>query len=177
MRTNLFASSNKLSVYLVEDENDIREALVYSLNQMNFVVTGFADATSFYRAFAVARCDIAVLDVGLPGEDGFTIAGHLRSASNVGIVLATARAGSSDRIQGMRAGADAYLVKPMHPEELAATLEAVGRRLSPPRHRGRPPRQCIRPSSVENGISPRAIGCFAILRARCFGSRPLKELL
>lgn len=131
MRTTQSASANKLNIYLVEDEQDIREALVYSLNQMNFAATGFGDASSFYRAFAVARCDIVVLDVGLPGEDGFAVAAHLRSASDVGIVLATARGSMPDRIQGMRAGADAYLVKPIHPEELAATLEAVGRRLSP----------------------------------------------
>ena len=70
-----------------------------------------------------------MIDVELPGEDGFSVASHLRSASDVGIVFATARGTLDDRVRGMRGGADAYLVKPVHPEELAATLEAVHRRM------------------------------------------------
>jgi len=131
MRSASPGPTSKLRVYLVEDEEDLREALVYSLNQLNFEVTGFGDSASFYRAFAVARSDVVVLDIGLPGEDGLSMAAHLRSASDVGIILATARGAVTDRIQGMRSGADAYLIKPLHPEELAATLEAVGRRLRP----------------------------------------------
>jgi len=133
---------NRLRVYLIEDEEDLREALVYSLTQMGFDASGFGDAGAFYRAFAVAPCDVAVIDIGLPGEDGFQIAAHLKSVPNVGIVFATARGMVEDRIRGMRAGGDAYLVKPLHPEELAATIEAIGRRLrgqeaelaAPPQH-------------------------------------------
>ncbi|MDR2240447.1 MAG: response regulator transcription factor [Zoogloeaceae bacterium] len=122
-------NQDQLRVYLIEDEEDLREALVYSLTQMGFDASGFADAGAFYRAFAVSRCDVVVIDIGLPGEDGFEIAAHLRSIANIGIVFATARGTVEDRIRGMREGADAYLVKPLHPEELAATLEAVGKRL------------------------------------------------
>ncbi|WP_269759454.1 response regulator transcription factor [Variovorax sp. E3] len=122
-------AGKELSVYLIEDEEDLQEALVYSLNQMGFKASGFGSASAFYRAFAVSRCDIVVIDVELPGEDGFSVASHLRSASDVGIVFATARGTLDDRVRGMRGGADAYLVKPVHPEELAATLEAVHRRM------------------------------------------------
>ena len=117
------------SVYVIEDEEDLQEALVYSLNQMGFKASGFGSASAFYRAFAVSRCDIVIIDAKLPDEDGFSIARHLRSASNVGIVFATARGELDDRVQGMRGGADAYLVKPVHPEELAAILEGISRRM------------------------------------------------
>ncbi|MFH0134907.1 response regulator transcription factor [Variovorax sp. VaC1] len=122
-------SGKKIIVYLIEDEDDLRDALVYSLNQMGFRASGFSTASEFYRAHAVIRCDIVVIDIQLPGEDGFSIAQHLRSASNIGIVFATARGELNDRVRGLRDGADAYFVKPVHAEELAATLEAVYRRI------------------------------------------------
>lgn len=122
-------ATGRLRVYLIEDEEDLREALVYSLNQLGFDAAGFPSAAMFYRQYSVSRCDIAVVDVGLPDEDGFSIAEHLRSASEVGIVFASARGEPADRIRGMRAGADAYLVKPLDIEELAATLTSIGRRL------------------------------------------------
>ena len=96
---------------------------------------GFASAPAFYKAFALAPCDIAVVDIGLPGESGLSIVAHLRSTRGVGLVLVTARGQLEDRLNGLRQGADAYLVKPVHLQELAETLNALGRRL----HRDQPP--------------------------------------
>lgn len=122
-------ADKKIVVYLIEDEEDLQEALVYSLEQLGFKACGFSTAAEFYRAYAVCRCDIVVIDIELPDEDGFSIAQHLRSASDVGIVFATARGDLNDRVRGLRGGADAYFVKPVHVEELAAALEAIHRRI------------------------------------------------
>ena len=122
-------TDKKITVYLIEDEEDLQEALVYSLEQLGFKASGFSTAAEFYRAYAVNRCDVVVIDIELPDENGFSIAQHLRSASNVGIVFATARGDLSDRVRGLRGGADAYFVKPVHAEELAASIEAIYRRI------------------------------------------------
>ena len=123
------SSTGRLRVYLIEGEDDLREALGYSLTRRGFDVQAFANAAAFYRGFAVLRADVVVIDIGLPDEDGVSVVSHLRPSSNVGIILVTARGELEDRIRGMRSGADAYLVKPLPPEELAATIEAVGRRV------------------------------------------------
>ncbi|MDB5806435.1 MAG: transcriptional regulator [Betaproteobacteria bacterium] len=125
----LAETTSRPCIYLVEDEADLREELVLSLGGMGFDVEGFGDATEFYRALVARRCDIAVIDVGLPGEDGFSVARHLHTAGGIGVVMLTARRAIDDRLRGLHDGADAYLVKPVDVRELAATLRAVGRRL------------------------------------------------
>lgn len=122
-------------IYVVEDDDDLRDEMVFSLGELGFQAEGFAAAPAFYKAFALAPCDIAVVDIGLPGESGLSIVAHLRSIRGVGLVLVTARGQLEDRLNGLRQGADAYLVKPVHLEELAETLNALGRRL----HRDQPP--------------------------------------
>lgn len=115
-------------VYVVEDDDDLREEMVLSLNELGFDTSGFRDAREFYRMLAVRPCHIAVLDIGLPGEDGLSIVAHLRGMPGVRMVLVTARGQLSDRLDGLRQGADAYLVKPVHMDELAETLRALYRR-------------------------------------------------
>jgi len=125
----LAESTQRLLIYLIEDEADLREELVFSLGAMGFEAQGFGDAAEFYRALVARRCDITVVDVGLPGEDGFSVARHVHSAGGIGVVMLTARRALEDRLQGLQEGADAYLVKPVDVRELAATLRAVARRL------------------------------------------------
>jgi two-component system response regulator PhoP len=121
--------SEKLRVFLIEDTADLREEMVFGLTALGLKVSGFGDAASLYRALAVGACDMVVIDVGLPGEDGFSIARHLRGNRALGLVFLTARASLDDRLHGLDLGADAYLVKPIDVRELAATLHAVHRRL------------------------------------------------
>lgn len=119
----------KLCIFLVEDNDDLREELVFGLTALGLDVRGFGDAAELYRALAVGKCDIVVIDVGLPGEDGFSVAGHLRGNPDLGIVFLTARTMLEDRLRGLDLGADAYLVKPIDVRELCATLHAVSRRI------------------------------------------------
>ena len=121
----------KLRVFLVEDTTDLREEIVFGLTALGLDVTGFGDAVGLYRSLAVKDCDIVVIDVGLPGENGFSIAEHLRGNRTLGIVFLTSRVLLEDRLHGLDIGADAYLVKPVDVRELAATLHAINRRLRP----------------------------------------------
>lgn len=103
--------------------------MLFSLAALGFQTAGFPAAPEFYKAFAIAPCDVAVIDIGLPGESGLSVVAHLRAAGGVGVVLVTARGQLDERLLGLRSGADAYLVKPVHIDELAETLNALGRRL------------------------------------------------
>lgn len=116
-------------VYLVDDNKEYREEAVYGLSALGIDAHGFADASALYRAYAARPCDIVILDIGLDGEDGLTIAGHLRAAGPIGIIMATGRGSVDDRIDGLRKGADMYLVKPIDLRELAAAVSALGLRL------------------------------------------------
>lgn len=125
-----FIASDKLRVFLVEDNADLREEMIFGLTSLGIEAFGFGEAQSLYRELAARECDVLVIDVGLPGEDGFSIAEHLSGNRSRGIILLTARAELEDRLRGLELGADAYLVKPTDVRELAATAYAVARRIS-----------------------------------------------
>ena len=122
-------ASPPLRVYVVEDDDDLREDIVLLLGNAGFEVRGMADAPAFYKAHALAPCEVAVLDVGLPGEDGLSLAAQLRASGPIGIVMASARGAVEERIEALRRGADVYMVKPVHIEELAATIRMLGSRV------------------------------------------------
>lgn len=124
------SSTRRIRIYLVEPDAAERELQVAQLGEMGFDAEGFGDAPAFYRAQAALPCDVAVIDVALPGEDGFSVAAHLRATSHVGIVILTERGSLPDRLHGLRQGADAYLVKPVHRLELSALLGSLGRRVT-----------------------------------------------
>jgi two-component system response regulator PhoP len=136
-------------VYIVDDDGDFREEMVFGLSRLGLNVRGFHDAVTLYRAYAARPSDIVILDIGLDGEDGLSIAAHLRASQSVGIIMATARGSIDDRIDGLRTGADAYLVKPIDVRELAATVKALNERFT--RHRSSSPTPTPRWALVEGG--------------------------
>lgn len=120
-----------LRLCFVEDNAALREELMFGLRHLGFQVDGYASAEAFYRAMVGAEWDIILIDVGLPGEDGFSLATHLRlsvRADRLGLVMLTARQAIEDRRQGS-AVADLYFVKPVDLVELGAALSNLGRRL------------------------------------------------
>lgn len=121
--------SSHLRVIIVEDDLDLREETEFGLRSLGIEVTGVADATALYRELINKRYDIVILDVGLPGEDGFSILKHLRSSVQIGIVMVTARGAVDDRVQGLNDGADAYMVKPVNLKELASVVNSLARRM------------------------------------------------
>lgn len=117
-------------IALLEDDAELREQiLVPGLRDLGFVVASLGSAAELYLCLSTQTFDIVVLDVGLPDQDGFTVARHLRQSSPVGIVMLTGRGSTPDRIRGLAEGADAYLSKPVELELLGATLHSLARRL------------------------------------------------
>ncbi|BDU20033.1 response regulator transcription factor [Dyella sp. GSA-30] len=122
--------SQALRVIVLEDDPLLRERILLpGLADHGFRVTGSATATELYRNMLAQRFDIAVLDIGVPDEDGLTVARHLRSMSNIGIVMLSASQARADRIQAMTDGADMFLSKPIDMEVLAASLHSLVRRM------------------------------------------------
>jgi len=114
------------NIAIVEDEPVLREELAFQLRQFGHTVETFASAGQFYRHLAVNRVAVAILDIGLPDEDGLSICRHLRTHDKqMGIVFVTARSQRQDRLQGLEGGADAYLVKPVDLDELILTLNRL----------------------------------------------------
>lgn len=127
------ASDQPLHVALLEDDVELREQILLpGLRERGLSATGFASAAELYLQLPRCSYDILVLDVGLPDQDGFTVARYLRTCSAMGIVMLTGRGGADDRVRGLTMGADAYLAKPVNLDVLAATLHSLGRRLSSP---------------------------------------------
>lgn len=128
-------------VLVVEDDEELRERiLVPGLRGAGFAACGVGSALEMYRELLSRDADVVVLDVGLPDEDGFDAAAHLRETTRAGIVMLTGRQSSRDRVRGLDTGADAYLVKPVDMAVLVATVRSVLRRTqatpstTPPQH-------------------------------------------
>lgn len=117
-------------IYLVDDDAEFRDEILLGLSNVGLKAEGFPDALSLYRAFAVTPADVVLIDIMLEGEDGLSIARHLRNLRSVGIIMVTARGSLADRVSGLETGADAYLVKPIEVRELAATITSVSERLA-----------------------------------------------
>lgn len=117
-------------VAVLEDDCRLREeVLVPGLLSFGFEAVGIGRAAELYRRMPAERFDLAVLDLGLPDEDGLSVARRLRDCSDIGIVVLTGRTAEHDEIRALAAGADIYLRKPAGMALLAASLRSVGRRL------------------------------------------------
>jgi DNA-binding response OmpR family regulator len=115
-------------IVIVEDEPSISEVVSLYLKRAGYGVTCFSDGLAALNAFADQLPDLFILDVMLPGMDGFTLTRNLRDRSDVPIILLTSRREESDRIAGLELGADDYVVKPFSPQELVSRVRAVLRR-------------------------------------------------
>ncbi|MGW5688767.1 response regulator transcription factor [Nonomuraea sp. NPDC003754] len=119
-------------VLVVDDEPNIRELLSEALELNGFAVRTVADGRQALEAVARERPDIVVLDVMMPGLDGFAVARRLRQAGDSPMVLfLTAKDAVSDRIAGLTAGGDDYVTKPFSLEEVVLRLRAIMRRTRP----------------------------------------------
>lgn len=117
-------------IAVVEDEASLRADVVEYLSACGHVVVGCEDGAALDRVLAQQPPDLIILDINLPGEDGFSIAKRLREHSDVGIIMLTARGVNVDRVVGLEIGADVYLVKPIELRELEAQIRSLSRRLS-----------------------------------------------
>lgn len=118
-----------VTIVVVEDETSLRRDLVEYLRSCGFDVVGAKNGRELDEIIASRPVTLVVLDVNLPGEDGFKIATRLRETPSIGIIMVTARGSTVDRVVGLEIGADAYLVKPVEMRELEAQVKALLRRL------------------------------------------------
>ena len=120
-----------IRVLVVEDDQDLLDDLVFGLRHEGFETSGIPDGIAIEAQLASLSPDVLVLDVGLPGEDGFTIARKLgKTSPNLGIVMLTGRSTTTDRVVGLESGADIYLTKTAERRELVAAIRAVARRVA-----------------------------------------------
>jgi len=116
-------------IVVVEDEAVQRQMLADYLTRQNFRVSALGDGAALRRLVERELPALVMLDVGLPGEDGFALARWLREKSaRVGIIMVTAAADTVDRVVGLENGADDYSAKPFEPRELLARVKSVMRR-------------------------------------------------
>ena len=121
-------------IYCVEDDNAIRDLMLYTLGASGFQAKGFPDSTFFWQAMTEEKPELSLLDIMLPGEDGITVFKRLRAASataNIPVIMATAKGSEFDKVIGLDTGADDYLVKPFGMMEMIARIKAVMRRTAP----------------------------------------------
>ena len=119
-------------VLIAEDDSSVRKAVQRVLELENYVVTAVNDGKAALEALANSRFDLAVLDVMMPFADGLTVCREARHRGiNIPILLLTARVEVGDRVAGLDAGADDYLVKPFVIDELLARCRALLRRSQP----------------------------------------------
>jgi DNA-binding response OmpR family regulator len=115
-------------VLVVDDEEHIVELARLYLSREGYQVEGVADGAAALARFAQIKPDLVVLDIMLPGVDGLTICKEIRKQSQVPIIMLTARDEVTDKVVGLEVGADDYLTKPFHPQELVARAKALVRR-------------------------------------------------
>lgn len=115
-------------ILVVDDHRDIREALAQFLRKNGRRATAVENAEAARKAIKENRVDLVILDIMMPGEDGLSLARHIRETTQIPIILLSARAEDVDRIVGLEVGADDYVVKPFNPRELLARADAVMRR-------------------------------------------------
>ena len=118
-------------MYIVEDDENIREIEAIALKNSNYLVKSFAQASEFYRAMDDILPDLVLLDVMLPDESGYEIVKRLRSQSqtrHLPVIMVTAKTSEMDMVKGLDDGADDYIKKPFSVMELLSRVKALLRR-------------------------------------------------
>ena len=118
-------------IYCVEDDGNIRELVVYTLNTTGMEARGFEDGKSFMEALAFETPELILLDIMLPGEDGLSLLKKLKNSAKtkeIPVIMVTAKGAEYDKVVGLDGGADDYVTKPFGMMELVSRIKAVLRR-------------------------------------------------
>ena len=119
-----------VSVLIVEDDRNIAQLLQMYLEKEGYAVTAAEDGNQGLAKFQAIKPDLVLLDVMMPGLDGWAVCKAIRAESQVPIIMLTAKSQTDDKVQGLRAGADDYVTKPFEMKKVLARIEAVLRRSS-----------------------------------------------
>ena len=120
---------NQKKIYIADDETTIRLAIKTFLENAGYTVEDFETGDLLLEAFAEKPADLVVLDVMMPGSNGFVVCKELRKTSHVPIIMLTARDSDLDYATGLDLGSDDYLVKPFSPMALTMRVKAIFRRM------------------------------------------------
>lgn len=118
-------------IFCVEDDSNIRELVVYTLETTGFQARGFEEGKSFLEALALETPDLILMDIMLPGEDGISLLKRLKNSSktrDIPVIMVTAKGAEYDKVKGLDLGADDYVTKPFGMMELVSRIRAVLRR-------------------------------------------------
>lgn len=118
-------------IFCVEDDSNIRELVVYTLETTGFKARGFEDGRSFLEALALETPELVLMDIMLPGEDGLSLLKRLKSSTKtreIPVIMVTAKGAEYDKVKGLDLGADDYVAKPFGMMELVSRIKAVLRR-------------------------------------------------
>lgn len=118
-------------IFCVEDDSNIRELVVYTLETTGFKARGFEDGRSFLEALALETPELVLMDIMLPGEDGLSLLKKLKSSTKtreIPVIMVTAKGAEYDKVKGLDLGADDYVAKPFGMMELVSRIKAVLRR-------------------------------------------------
>ncbi len=140
-----------LRLAIIEDNADLLDELLAWLGYRGFEVWGTRSAEAFWRQLHSHPVDIVLVDIGLPGEDGFSVLNYLHELGHYGLVVVSARGQQQDKLQALSLGADAYLIKPVNFAHLAETLTALGARLRQDRPAAPPAEAIGTPPAVSPG--------------------------
>ena len=120
-------------IYCVEDDSNIRDLVVYTLETTGYKARGFEDGKACMEALAAETPELILLDIMLPGEDGMSILGRLKASPetrDIPVIMVTAKGAEYDKVMGLDSGADDYVTKPFGMMELISRIKAVLRRVS-----------------------------------------------
>lgn len=119
----------KKKIYIADDEQNIREAIKTFLESEGYVVTTFETGDKLLQTFMREACDLVILDVMMPGANGFTICSEIRKFSTVPIIMLTARDSDLDYATGLSLGSDDYFTKPFSAMSLVMRVKSIFRRI------------------------------------------------
>ncbi|HJB86363.1 response regulator transcription factor [Mordavella massiliensis] len=136
-------------IFCVEDDSNIRELVVYTLETTGFKARGFEDGKEFLEALALETPELVLMDIMLPGEDGLELLGRLKSSPKtreIPVIMVTAKGAEYDKVKGLDLGADDYVTKPFGMMELVSRIKAVLRRT---KKESQDPQDVIRAGGIE----------------------------
>ncbi|WP_312375740.1 response regulator transcription factor [Stutzerimonas nitrititolerans] len=116
-------------IAIIEDNTDLREELAFFLQHKGYSVWSAGSAESFWKKLHRSPADIVLVDLGLPGEDGFSVVDYLNEMACFGLIIITARGDQHNNIRGINLGADLYLVKPVNFAKLASSIDTLWQRM------------------------------------------------
>lgn len=122
-------TDSKPTIAIIEDSADLRGELSFFFQRKGYLAWGAGSAEEFWKQLHVNRADIVLVDIGLPGEDGFKVVSHLKKMSNFGVIIISARGSHEDSLRGLESGADLYLIKPLSFAHLISSIDALWHRM------------------------------------------------